>query len=172
MHTFPTLDTQINMGPRLLPAALFKSSNPPLVATLVPTISLAYGLQGLAAIPSILAQSERYYDLSGSLTYLSCTALSLYLPVFLRATKVISANAAAGSGSGKITSPLMIWQSLGRTLVAGGGRRNWRQIALSAAVGIWATRCVYNTYHAPHPPPPPVQSSPVQLALFFFFWGD
>lgn len=126
VHPFCT-----NMGPTL--PSLFKSSNP-LLATLVPTISLAYGLQGLAAVPSILAQSERYYDLSGSLTYLSCTALSLYLPV-LRAK--VSANAAGG----KITSPL--WRSLGTTLTGG---RNWRQIALSAAVGIWATRCVY---HAP-----------------------
>lgn len=117
-----------NMGP-ILPS-LFTSSNP-LLATLVPTISLAYGLQGLAAVPSILAQSERYYDLSGSLTYLSCTALSLYLPV-LRAK--ISANATGG----KITSP-PLWQNLGTTLTGG---RNWRQIALSAAVGIWATRCV------------------------------
>ncbi len=117
------------MGPTL--PSLFKSSNP-LLATLVPTISLAYGLQGLAAVPSILAQSERYYDLSGSLTYLSCTALSLYLPV-LRAK--VSANVAGG----KIPSP-PLWQSLGTTLTAG---RNWRQVALSAAVGIWATRCVY-----------------------------
>lgn len=133
------------MGPRL--PALFKSSNP-LLATLVPTISLAYGLQGLAAVPSILAQSERYYDLSGSLTYLSCTALSLYLPA-LRAK--VSANAAGG----KIKWPFL-WQSLGRTLAGG---RNWRQIALSAAVGIWATRCVY---HAP------IQSSPASA----FFLTD
>lgn len=109
--------------------SLFKSSNP-LLATLVPTISLAYGLQGLVAVPSILTQSERFYDLSGSLTYLSCTALSLYLPL-LRAR--VSANAAGR----KIASPL--WQSLG---TASPGGRNWRQIALSAAVGIWATRCM------------------------------
>lgn len=124
IHSYSLYPLCTNMGPAL--PSLFKSSNP-LLATLVPTISLAYGLQGLAAVPSILAQSERYYDLSGSLTYLSCTALSLYLPV-LR-------NAAGG----KITSPL--WQSLGTTLTGG---RNWRQIALSAAVGIWATRCVYH----------------------------
>lgn len=117
-----------NMGPTL--PSLFKSSNP-LLATLVPTISLAYGLQGLAAVPSILIQSERYYDLSGSLTYLSCTALSLYLPV-------LRAKGNANAAGGKIVSPL--WQSLGTTLTHG---RNWRQIALSAAVGIWATRCVY-----------------------------
>jgi hypothetical protein len=41
---------------------------------------LAYGIQAAVAIPSIIAQNERFYDLSGSLTYLSCTALSLFLP--------------------------------------------------------------------------------------------
>ncbi|MEM1142064.1 MAG: DUF1295 domain-containing protein [Pseudomonadota bacterium] len=34
---------------------------------------LAYGIQWLAFIPAYLSQSERYYDLIGSLTYLSVT---------------------------------------------------------------------------------------------------
>lgn len=102
----------------------------PFLSTLVPSIGLAFALQGAVAIPSIIAQSERFYDLSGSLTYLSCTALSLYLPT-LRARA-----AAAASGSIKPAWPSILGALSGR---AGGW--NWRQVVLSAAVGIWATRC-------------------------------
>ncbi|MCJ1253363.1 hypothetical protein MMC24_001174 [Lignoscripta atroalba] len=102
----------------------------PFLRTLIPSISLAYGLQGLVAIPSILGQSEKYYDLSGSLTYLSCTALSLYLPT-LRAR-------AAASLAG---TTLPAWPSLlGALAGRAGAGLNWRQVVLSAAVSVWATR--------------------------------
>lgn len=52
----------------------------PALSTLIPTVAAAYGLQALVAIPSIMTQNEQYYDLSGSLTFLACTAISLYLP--------------------------------------------------------------------------------------------
>jgi hypothetical protein len=52
----------------------------PFLRTLVPSIGLAYGIQAAVGIPSIFAQTERFYDLSGSFTYISCAALSLYLP--------------------------------------------------------------------------------------------
>src|ERR1700755_1629807 len=57
----------------LLHATPFKSA---FLSTLVPTIGLAYVIQTAFAIPAVIAQTERYYDLSGSLTYLSCTLLS------------------------------------------------------------------------------------------------
>lgn len=41
----------------------------PFLRTLVPSIGAAFAIQTAVAIPSILAQSERFYDLSGSLTY-------------------------------------------------------------------------------------------------------
>ncbi|KAJ4371234.1 hypothetical protein N0V83_004451 [Neocucurbitaria cava] len=90
----------------LLRATAFKS---PLLRTLVPSVALAYGIQTAVAVPSIAAQTERYYDLSGSLTYLSCNyagGLTEYL----------------GSSNGGMG----IWW--------------WRQVVLSAAVGVWATR--------------------------------
>ncbi|KAL9121521.1 MAG: hypothetical protein Q9187_001917 [Circinaria calcarea] len=111
----------------LLHATNFSS---PFLRTLIPSISLAYGLQGLIAVPSILAQSEKFYDLSGSLTYLSCTALSLYLPT-LRAR-----YAASLAGTTKPAWPSLVGALMGR---AGCGL-NWRQVVLSAAVSIWATR--------------------------------
>lgn len=100
----------------------------PFLSTLVPSIGLAYTIQGLAAIPSVFAQTERFYDLSGSLTYISCTALSLYLPT-------IRARAAAAA----VGAPKPAWPNILAAL-AGHGGLNWRQVLLSAAVSIWATR--------------------------------
>ncbi|KAF1845226.1 DUF1295-domain-containing protein [Cucurbitaria berberidis CBS 394.84] len=106
----------------LLRATAFKN---PLLRTLIPSIALAYGIQTAVAVPSIAAQTERYYDLSGSLTYLSCTAVSLFLP-YLRA-----------KNAGAITGGLAEYfgsKGLGQ------GTWWWRQALLSAAVGVWATR--------------------------------
>lgn len=110
----------------LLHATNYKN---PFLRTLVPSIGLAYGIQAAAAIPSIFFQTERFYDLSGSLTYISCTALSLYLPT-LRAR--LAASAASPPA----------WPSLLASLTSKGGINmwNWRQVALSAAVTIWAAR--------------------------------
>ncbi|EME44967.1 hypothetical protein DOTSEDRAFT_70871 [Dothistroma septosporum NZE10] len=101
----------------------------PFLRTLVPSIGLAFGLQAATAVPSILFQTERFYDLSGSITYISCAALSLYLPT-------IRARLAAGPGNGPA------WPSLLASLTSKGGVNawNWRQVVLSAAVTIWATR--------------------------------
>lgn len=102
----------------------------PFLRTLVPSISLAFGIQAAAALPSILFQTERFYDLSGSLTYISCTALSLYLPT-------LRARAAANFSS---TAPA--WPSLLASLTSKGTLNawNWRQVVLSAAVTLWAAR--------------------------------
>ena len=103
----------------------------PFLSTLFPSIALAYTLQGAVAIPSIIAQTERFYDLSGSLTYLSCTALALYLPT------IRARHAAATIGAIKPAWPSILGALRG---VSGAGL-NWRQVVLSAAVSIWATRC-------------------------------
>jgi steroid 5-alpha reductase family enzyme len=110
----------------LLHATNYKN---PFLRTLVPSIGLAYGIQAAVAIPSIIFQTERFYDLSGSLTYISCTALSLYLPT-------LRAKLAASAAS----SPA--WPSLLASLTSKGGVNmwNWRQVVLSAAVTIWAAR--------------------------------
>jgi len=106
----------------ILRATAFKN---PLLRTLVPSLALAYGIQTAVAVPSIAAQTEKYYDLSGSLTYLSCVGASLVLP-YLRAQQ---AGAAAGGLVEYLSS-----KGLGQ------GVWWWRQAVLSAAVGIWATR--------------------------------
>lgn len=106
----------------------------PFLRTLVPSIGLAYGIQAAVAIPSILGKTERFYDLSGSLTYISCAALSLFLP----ALRARSAAALAGA-------PKPAWPSLLGALNGTSGPLgfNWRQVALSAAVTIWAARRKY-----------------------------
>jgi hypothetical protein len=93
----------------------------PLPPNLIPAVSSAFAIQTTVAIPSILAQSERFYDLSSSLTYLSVTALSLYLPT-LQARAAGTANLA--------------WPSLLAAFTGKGGpnRLNRRQDMLSAAV--------------------------------------
>ncbi|OQO13497.1 hypothetical protein B0A48_01725 [Cryoendolithus antarcticus] len=102
----------------------------PFLRTLVPSIGLAFGIQAAAAIPSILLQTERFYDLSGSLTYISCTALSLYLPTLRARYAALTAA----------TAPA--YPSLLSSLTSKGGLNawNWRQVVLSAAVTFWAVR--------------------------------
>ena len=108
----------------LLHATNFRN---PFLRTLLPSIGLAYGIQAAVGIPSTFFQTERFYDLSGSLTYISCTALSLYLPT-------IRARLAAQTTS----TALPAWPTLfARSAITAW---NWRQLALSIAVTVWAAR--------------------------------
>ena len=117
--------------------------------TLIPSVGAAFAIQAAVAVPSILAQSERFYDLSGSLTYLSVTALSLYLPT-------LRARAAASlAGKVKPAFPSLLDAFTGK---GGPNGLNWRQVVLSTAVTIWATRCT---------PPHPTRSSRVNMPQ----WG-
>ncbi|KAJ0337386.1 hypothetical protein COL154_005225 [Colletotrichum chrysophilum] len=102
----------------------------PLLRTLVPSVSAAYAIQFAFAIPSIVAQNERFYDFSGSLTFLSVTALSLYLPS-LRTTF----SSTAANVSTPLPSLFAPFTNPGRL-----GALNWRQVALSGAVVFWAVR--------------------------------
>ncbi|PSS03480.1 hypothetical protein BD289DRAFT_457907 [Coniella lustricola] len=113
---------------RLLHLTNFSS---PLLRTIVPSVGAAFAIQAAFAVPSILAQSERFYDLSGALTNISVVALSLYLPA-LRAKYGGSITSAVTNKSipGLLT--------LLRNPSAAG--LNWRQVALTAAVCIWAAR--------------------------------
>ena len=122
----------------------------PFLSTLVPSIALAYTLQAAVAVPSIIAQTERFYDLSGSLTYLSCTALALYLPT------IRARHAAAAVGAIKPAWPSILGALRG---VSGAGL-NWRQVVLSAAVSIWATRCGFSQilHSSTHDPAPAFMS--------------
>lgn len=91
------------------------------LSTLVPTVLSAFAIQAAVAVPSIVTQNEQFYDLSGSLTFLTCTAVSLYLPA-LRARSY-----AAAQGLAKPNFPSLL--SFGP-----------RKLILSAMVAIWAGR--------------------------------
>ena len=91
----------------------------PLRRVILPSIGAAIAIQAAAGIPSIAAQTERFYDFSGSLTFLAVGALSLYLPA-LRARTPLPSILAALKG----TSTTL----------------NWRQVVLTSMVGFWAMR--------------------------------
>lgn len=64
----------------------------PLLRALVPCAAAAAAVQAVAAAPSLLARSERFYDASGSVAALAVAALSLYLPRLGRAPLAAAAN--------------------------------------------------------------------------------
>ncbi|KAK0617036.1 hypothetical protein B0T14DRAFT_435050 [Immersiella caudata] len=98
----------------------------PLLRTIVPSVSAAFAIQAAFAIPSMIAQSDRFYDFSGSVTYLAVTALSLYLPAL---------RARAAGGNVPLPSLLAAFGS-----GAGGAGLNWRQVLLSGCVVVWTAR--------------------------------
>ncbi|KAI0839660.1 DUF1295-domain-containing protein [Hypoxylon sp. FL0890] len=112
--------------PKLLQLTNFGN---PFLRTAVPSVAAAFGLQTAVAVPSIIAQSERFYDASGSATFLAVTALSSYLP----SLRVRAAAALVG-----ILKPQ--FPSLVSTFMGKAGGFHWRQLALSAAVVFWSVR--------------------------------
>lgn len=83
-------------------------------------VALAFALNVAAFVPAWLAQTEKYYDLTGSLTYLSV------LGAALAGSAVARQGAAAGGGAGEGAS-------------AGTGL-DARSLLLAALVAIWALR--------------------------------
>lgn len=106
----------------LLHATDFRS---PLFSTLVLTTIIAYDSQNIAAISAVAARSERLYHLSRVLTCLACAWLSLLLPLLrTRAAAADWPGLLGGMDGGRLTATL-----------------NWRQVALTGAVSVWAIRC-------------------------------
>ncbi|ESZ96401.1 hypothetical protein SBOR_3233 [Sclerotinia borealis F-4128] len=101
----------------------------PILRTLVPAVGAAFVIQAAVAIPSVWLQSERFYDLSGSLTYLGVVGGSL-VGGWMRERGV-------GKGGTGVEWPQLLDAFTGK---GGPNALNWRQVVLSAAVGIWATR--------------------------------
>ncbi|KAK3492581.1 uncharacterized protein B0T23DRAFT_412615 [Neurospora hispaniola] len=128
----------------------------PLKRTVVPCIMVAYAIQIVVAIPSIIYKSDRFFDASGLSTFLTINILSLYLPA-IRAKyggdNLEQVADAVKEGVRMVTGTQPGWGSL---LVAPFKRcnivqevaagtplavdYNWRQLALSGAVTIWAVR--------------------------------
>ncbi|RDA82372.1 hypothetical protein CP532_4773 [Ophiocordyceps camponoti-leonardi (nom. inval.)] len=100
----------------LLRMTAFRS---PLLQTVVPSVAAAFAIQALFAIPSTICKSERFYDISGSVTVLAVGGVGLFLPAVRNASP---------SSLGSVS-----WSSLLAT-------RHWRQIALTAMAMIWTLR--------------------------------
>jgi hypothetical protein len=110
----------------------------PFLKTLLPSVGAAFAIQAAVAVPSILGQSERFYDLSGSLTYLSVTALSLYLPT-------LRARAAASlAGKAKPAFPSLLDAFTGK---GGQNGLNWRQVVISTAVVLVSRRILPTSFN-------------------------
>lgn len=86
----------------------------PLSKTALPVVATCFAIQNAVGIPSIAAQTEHVYDLSGGWTFIAATAVSLLARV-LRQT---------GSKDGSISLQDF----------------NWRQLTMSGGVAIWALR--------------------------------
>lgn len=121
---------------RLLHLTNFSS---PLLRTVVPSVGAAFAIQAAFAVPSILAESERFYDFSGALTNISVVALSLYLP---------SLRAKYAGAAPSLPSPLALLTNPGAAGV------NWRQVTLTAFVTLWAVRCKSLVSTSPSSPVP------------------
>ncbi|KAK5987758.1 hypothetical protein PT974_11891 [Cladobotryum mycophilum] len=112
----------------------------PLLRAIVPCVAAAFAIQGAVAVPSIIAQSERFFDVSGSVTYLAVGALSLFLPA-LRARAATAAEGATNLPA--LPSLLDAFKGNG----VGDAALNWRQVALTGLVMLWATRLGTYLFH-------------------------
>ncbi|KAM0462628.1 hypothetical protein ACHAPV_003451 [Trichoderma viride] len=120
----------------------------PLLRSIVPCFATAFAIQSAVAIPSILAGSERFYDLSGSVTFLAVGTLSLYLPALRARAAAYAANATnvprlpslieilkggAGAGAGSNAGVAVLL--------------NWRQLILTGMTAVWAIRLGSYLFH-------------------------
>lgn len=123
---------------RLLHITNFKS---PLLRTIVPSVGAALAVQLAAGLPSVLASTERFFDISGSLTFLAVGALSLYLP-----------HLRGRAGNATLSRLSTSW--------------NWRQVVVTGMAMAWAARRT-----SPPPPlsafPTPDMSIYSPLRCFF-----
>ncbi|OAA51652.1 hypothetical protein NOR_00245 [Metarhizium rileyi] len=108
---------------RLLHITNFQS---PLLRTVVPSVGAAVAIQLAAGIPSALAGTERFFDMSGSLTFLAVGALSLYLPQLRTRTR-----------AGNAALPML------SSAFRAGGAWNWRQLVVTGMAMTWASRRAY-----------------------------
>lgn len=124
----PSLATKV-----LLALTNFQS---PLLRTIVPCAAAAVAIQAAAAAPSVLFRTERFFDLSGSLTYVAVGALGLYLPS-LRARALAAAKGVAADKLPSVPGlAALVRDAFGKAA----GARNWRQVMLTGMVMVWAAR--------------------------------
>lgn len=86
----------------------------PVTKTALPVVATCFAIQNAVGVPSVLAQTEHVYDLSGGFTFVAASAVSLLAPVL----------GATGPGAGGV----------------GFRDFDWRQLAMTGGAMIYATR--------------------------------
>ncbi|KAK0707739.1 hypothetical protein B0H67DRAFT_321557 [Lasiosphaeris hirsuta] len=98
----------------------------PFLSNLGPAVLAAYAVQLGFGIPGVVAHSDLFYDFSGGWTFLLTLSSSLVLPALRRGAAVsLTARAVLDS-----------W--------------NWRQLAMTAGVALYAVRCTFSTFLLQH----------------------
>ena len=97
----------------------------PFLSTLIPAIASSAAVQLAFGIPSILKQTDVYYDLAGGCGYYATLATVLVVPV-LRAKL-------AAAGPGADIKEVLRGLSLSKDW-------DWRQVGLTGANFVWAAR--------------------------------
>ncbi|KDN52951.1 DUF1295-domain-containing protein [Tilletiaria anomala UBC 951] len=95
---------------------------------LLPTFVLIYGFQAACAAVAVPMQTEKYYDLCGSLGFVSATAVSLLLPSLRTRFPTL-----AWLGSGTASATSASWPPTLATF-------HPRQLLASALATVWAVR--------------------------------
>lgn len=88
----------------------------PLTKTALPVVATCFAIQNAVGIPSVALQTEHVYDLSGGVTFVAAAAVSLLARVLRQKTD-----------SGTISLADL----------------NWRQLAMTGGVMVYATRCPF-----------------------------
>lgn len=86
----------------------------PVTKTALPVVATCFAIQNAVGIPSVLAQTEHVYDLSGGWTFVAGSAVSLLARVLRKTTR---------DAEGGIVKEL-----------------NWRQLAMTGGVMLYALR--------------------------------
>lgn len=92
----------------------------PIRKTALPVVATCFAIQNAVGVPSVLAQTEHVYDLSGGFTFVVASAVSLLARV-LRARKT-GGDTAEGLSSLSLND------------------FNWRQLAMTGGLMLYATR--------------------------------
>lgn len=99
------------------------------LSTLAPTTGLIFAIQAIFAVPGIVCKTEKYYDMSGGLTFLAASSYALAIPALrarvpLRTAACSLLSVISGRASGGNAPQLY----------------NWRHVALTGAVSLWSIR--------------------------------
>ena len=98
----------------------------PFLSTLLPAVAASAAVQLAFGVPSIIKQTEIYYDLAGGVGYYATLATVFVVPV-------LRAKLAAGEGAGLSIKEVLKGLKLGKD-------RDWRQVVLTGANFVWAAR--------------------------------